>query len=180
MYGIQTAWLYGILMTSFENDVKMYGIQTFWNHNITLFLFENDVKMYGIQTMKTTRNLRESVWEWCKNVWYSNITNGQMHLRLVWEWCKNVWYSNIDSAGKCNYAVWEWCKNVWYSNLHSDHLQPIEFENDVKMYGIQTVSLEQAIDQLVWEWCKNVWYSNLWVKKYFAQWNDKTRYFHGL
>ena len=24
-----------------------------------------------------------------------------------------------------------------------------KFENDVKMYGIQTVSLEQAIDQLV-------------------------------
>ena len=36
-------------------------------------------------------------------------------------------------------AVWEWCKNVWYSNLYVSRIRVDWFENDVKMYGTQTV-----------------------------------------
>ena len=35
--------------------------------------------------------------------------------------------------------VWEWCKNVWYSNSIARKSSSIKFENDVKMYGTQTL-----------------------------------------
>ena len=58
---------------------------------------------------------------------------------VVWEWCKNVWYSNSTQMQNAVIAVWEWCKNVWYSN--SRYIEPdvVQFENDVKMYGTQTM-----------------------------------------
>ena len=43
-----------------------------------------------------------------------------------------------DSA-KSDSSVWEWCKNVWYSNKERLFTPFIRFENDVKMYGTQTV-----------------------------------------
>ena len=57
----------------FENDVKMYGIQTSQQTHGWKYLFENDVKMYGIQTCAETIATAIIVWEWCKNVWYSNL-----------------------------------------------------------------------------------------------------------
>ena len=60
--------------------------------------------------------------------------------------------------------VWEWCKNVWYSNRWISHLLGWLFENDVKMYGTQTIVLLFIPILSVWEWCKNVWYSN--IKKF--------------
>ena len=100
----------------FENDVKMYGIQTIWECSKSSELFENDVKMYGIQTRIMLFTKRSIVWEWCKNVWYSNSNGIKTNVVTVWEWCKNVWYSN------------------WYKPI----MVYIKFENDVKMYGIQT------------------------------------------
>ena len=122
------------------------------------------------------------VWEWCKNVWYSNFTLVLVTFAIVWEWCKNVWYSNISKVVPRRNAVWEWCKNVWYSNWNSVWYPEVLFENDVKMYGTQTISWNQMTVPLfendvkmygtqtvppniallapVWEWCKNVWYSN--------------------
>ena len=100
------------------------------------------------------------VWEWCKNVWYSNgvqthytprmfendvkmygtqtIQTPYSHGFTVWEWCKNVWYSNESFIDSYGIVVWEWCKNVWYSNFVTFSIPP----------------------STVWEWCKNVWYSN--------------------
>ena len=60
---------------------------------------------------------------------------------FVWEWCKNVWYSNILVNLLNPWIVWEWCKNVWYSNKGQMCLFGILFENDVKMYGTQTICL---------------------------------------
>ena len=90
---------------------------------------------------KSCNIMTGGVWEWCKNVWYSNLYNFDAVLWQVWEWCKNVWYSNTRWRKLKNVIVWEWCKNVWYSNiwitLHNIRL----FENDVKMYGTQTSSV---------------------------------------
>ena len=59
-------------------------------------------------------------------------------LLSVWEWCKNVWYSNLPILNVYHMLVWEWCKNVWYSNSYQMFTLTRLFENDVKMYGIQT------------------------------------------
>ena len=79
------------------------------------------------------------VWEWCKNVWYSNTLSRETYCTLVWEWCKNVWYSNK----KLSDTIREWFENdvkmygiqtmICYENSNG------KFENDVKMYGIQTM-----------------------------------------
>ena len=79
----------------------------------------------------------------------------------VWEWCKNVWYSNQPIHSHLIQAVWEWCKNVWYSNDGKAVDAETGFENDVKMYGTQTMATRIILCTAVWEWCKNVWYSNL-------------------
>ena len=59
---------------------------------------------------------------------------------LVWEWCKNVWYSNELGDEKCTvkfendvkmYGTQTSCVGITF--------RP-GFENDVKMYGTQTVS----------------------------------------
>ena len=88
-----------------------------------------------------------AVWEWCKNVWYSNYRSSFWYSSTVWEWCKNVWYSNWKVLLRFHPCVWEWCKNVWYSNDANKILYIYEFENDVKMYGTQTLSkpLSQCI-----------------------------------
>ena len=57
---------------------------------------------------------------------------------LVWEWCKNVWYSNRYVYWTISLWVWEWCKNVWYSNPPLIGFTESSFENDVKIYGTQT------------------------------------------
>ena len=36
------------------------------------------------------------------------------------------------------HAVWEWCKDIWYSNREPLFVVTPSFENDVKIYGIQT------------------------------------------
>ena len=36
------------------------------------------------------------------------------------------------------YYVWEWCKDIWYSNIVYPAINDEQFENDVKIYGIQT------------------------------------------
>ena len=122
----------------FENDVKTYGTQTNISCCISCCMFENDVKTYGTQTMHLNHTIGALVWEWCKNVWYSNYWNHSSTSLSVWEWCKNVWYSNGYILQPVFREVWEWCKNVWYSN-----------KKGVILWQKQ-----------VWEWCKNVWYSN--------------------
>ena len=74
MYGTQTIVDSLCTNNKFENDVKMYGTQTavWWESKKQPF--ENDVKMYGTQTYCTSYLLYFLVWEWCKNVWYSNIS----------------------------------------------------------------------------------------------------------
>ena len=100
--------------------------------------FENDVKTYGTQTISAWYRVSIMVWEWCKNVWYSNKQNQNQKDTIVWEWCKNVWYSNA-SCRRCRVLlVWEWCKNVWYSNFGATSAISAWFENDVKTYGTQT------------------------------------------
>ena len=101
------------------------------------------------------------VWEWCKNVWYSNQPIHSHLIQAVWEWCKNVWYSN-QSMNQKWYRMFEndvkmygtqTCGRVSNKNY--------TFENDVKMYGTQTMATRIILCTAVWEWCKNVWYSNL-------------------
>ena len=94
------------------------------------------------RSAKSTNPL--SVWEWCKNVWYSNKERHYTVMRVVWEWCKNVWYSNKPKITSMQISVWEWCKNVWYSNWPSAWITIGRFENDVKMYGIQTIANEET------------------------------------
>ena len=43
-------------------------------------------------------------------------------------------------------SVWEWCKNVWYSNLWHFDCTRKAFENDVKMYGTQTIKVKDSIN----------------------------------
>ena len=52
--------------------------------------------------------------------------------------------------------VWEWCKNVWYSNSYLSLQLADRFENDVKMYDIQTEEYPQGTYFIVWEWYKIV------------------------
>ena len=132
-------WISHLLGWLFENDVKMYGTQTAIGWCSVEGAFENDVKMYGTQTVKTWNQSRPKVWEWCKNVWYSNDFLLPSDLQSVWEWCKNVWYSNNGYISRVYTSVWEWCKNVWYSNLDLSCVVLCRFENDVKMYGTQTL-----------------------------------------
>ena len=47
--------------------------------------------------------------------------------------------------------VWEWCKNVWYSNCSMYQKGTLQFENDVKMYGIQTLSVPSTL----YSWFEN-------------------------
>ena len=138
MYGTQTDWTGANRCFMFENDVKMYGTQTIPLRFKSDSLFENDVKMYGTQTKLDILDYRNGVWEWCKNVWYSNLHWPFWPSQAVWEWCKNVWYSNSQMQTYTVRSVWEWCKNVWYSNCAMVLRQSPEFENDVKMYGTQT------------------------------------------
>ena len=93
-------------------------------------------------------------------------------IKCVWEWCKNVWYSNTEVVIYDGHIVWEWCKNVWYSNCSCCFLPSGVFENDVKTYGTQTSvcqiwlvaqfendekrmlnwSVPKSVIR-VWEWC---------------------------
>ena len=56
----------------------------------------------------------------------------------VWEWCKDIWYSNKHLEKITTKHVWEWCKDIWYSNDYDYEATYQKFENDVKIYGIQT------------------------------------------
>ena len=42
------------------------------------------------------------------------------------------------------HTVWEWCKDIWYSNSSPASVPINAFENDVKIYGIQTEALLSA------------------------------------
>ena len=79
-----------------------------------------------------------NVWEWCKDIWYSNFAVTICCRWRVWEWCKDIWYSNGFAVVFGVVSVWEWCKDIWYSNLPDGIASVLEFENDVKIYGIQT------------------------------------------
>ena len=87
---------------------------------------------------------------------YGIQTWGHCFQPLVWEWCKNVWYSNEAIENAFSTAVWEWCKNVWYSNCFGGNRPEFWFENDVKMYDIQTEEYPQGTYFIVWEWYKIV------------------------
>ena len=58
MYGAQTAKIYEMLHSRFENDVEMYGAQTFHDNVSTIFMFENDVEMYGAQTVTSRKDAK--------------------------------------------------------------------------------------------------------------------------
>ena len=83
-----------------------------------------------------------------------------IHHSIVWERCKNVWYSNLElqlqEAVKFENDV------KMYGIQTGGKIQKLsdKFENDVKMYGIQTLLVFYHVQLLVWERCKNVWYSN--------------------
>ena len=55
---------------------------------------------------------------------------------------KLIWITNAVGY------VWEWCKDIWYSNLPMYIIPSWLFENDVKIYGIQTgyLALYDAIE----------------------------------
>ena len=60
------------------------------------------------------------VWEWCKNVWYSNLLLTSF---IVHEFENDVkMYGTQTSSARCKGYNW--------------------FENDVKMYGTQTYSIQ--------------------------------------
>ena len=94
----------------------MYGIQTVKREIGNLSEFENDVKMYGIQTCKLSFAWHFIVWEWCKNVWYSN---GETQYLVT-----ALFENDVKMYGIQTVALYDETETV--------------FENDVKMYGIQT------------------------------------------
>ena len=65
-----------------------------------------------------------------KAIEYSNTS--------VWEWCKNVWYSNSSDL-LCDWHLFENDVKM-YGTQTSSSVQCLiaMFENDVKMYGTQT------------------------------------------
>ena len=63
----------------------------------------------------------------------------------VWEWCRNVWCSNLASCHFYNFWVWEWCRNVWCSNSKLYLFPSVKFENDVEMYGAQTCNTVKSV-----------------------------------
>ena len=71
---------------------------------------------------------------------YAN--DGDLFLNFeVWEWCKNVWYSNTAIAG---YQEGKFENDVkMYGTQTESELNKVHgrFENDVKMYGTQTICL---------------------------------------
>ena len=52
------------------------------------------------------------------------------------------------TSGNDRRIVWEWCKNVWYSNCSMYQKGTLQFENDVKMYGIQTIPRKMIAKRL--------------------------------
>ena len=60
------------------------------------------------------------------------------NIQLVWEWCKNVWYSNSSDL-LCDWHLFENDVKM-YGTQTSSSVQCLiaMFENDVKMYGTQT------------------------------------------
>ena len=105
------------------------------------------------------------VWEWCKDIWYSNLIISTHFLPPVWEWCKDIWYSNGQLVYKGEgmfendvkiYGIQTWKKwiiaNVWFENdvkiygiqtSSAGSTSSALFENDVKIYGIQTIKWAQ-------------------------------------
>ena len=69
-------------------------------------------------------------------------------MMMVWEWCKDIWYSNHGEKRLLARTVWEWCKDIWYSNLQNTLQTNGAFENDVKIYGIQTYGVAFVLGQL--------------------------------
>ncbi len=128
-YNILTVWVpvfyandgISFLNLRFENDVKMYGTQTNEELFTYYFQFENDVKMYGTQTPLFEEAVAEQVWEWCKNVWYSNLRHNDSGVRL------------FENDVKM-YGTQTWCYQT-----HTVY----QFENDVKMYGTQTAGMPE-------------------------------------
>ena len=79
------------------------------------------------------------VWEWCKNVWYSNISI-MLHTSHMFE--NDVKMYGTQTSG----TVWE--ETYWFENdvkMYGTQTTTgaicctAEFENDVKMYGTQTL-----------------------------------------
>ena len=59
-------------------------------------------------------------------------------VNTVWEWCKSIWYSNIFTATATGTAFENDVK-VYGTQTNSDNEVCIKkFENDVKVYGTQT------------------------------------------
>ena len=88
--------------------------------------------------LRSNEKCIEAVWEWCKNVWYSNPVSSLHRYQFVWEWCKNVWYSNWISANVF-LALFENDVKMYGTQTEKfSEWQVIPFENDVKMYGTQT------------------------------------------
>ena len=108
--------------------------------------------------------MHQSVWEWCKNVWYSNVLPMGVYAIEVWEWCKNVWYSNNQGETHITDSVWEWCKNVWYSNCSSCPVWLRSVWEWCKNVWYSNNDDREHHKHDVWEWCKNAWYSNtIWT-----------------
>ena len=61
MYGTQTTKFQVLILSLFENDVKMYGTQTQRATLPILTWFENDVKMYGTQTAQKQAAFTQSL-----------------------------------------------------------------------------------------------------------------------
>ena len=59
----------------------------------------------------------------------------------VWEWCKNVWYSNSQIITKLDFLFENDVKMYGIQTMISATRAKAQFENDVKMYGIQTFRL---------------------------------------
>ena len=93
-YGTQTNLQGQMDDAEFENDVKTYGTQTLHDTIIPYFMFENDVKTYGTQTAdipaEQVQVFENDVKTYGTQTIYARLYVGNM----VWEWCKNVWYSN--------------------------------------------------------------------------------------
>ena len=88
--------------------------------------------------LKRMQQNSEEVWEWCKNVWYSNQGFSKL-LGIPFENDVKMYGTQTsgDSSGGCD--VFENDVKMYGTQTCVESISfLIAFENDVKMYGTQT------------------------------------------
>ena len=101
-------------------------------------VFENDVKIYGIQTVPAPQRHAVIVWEWCKDIWYSNSKCEKNAVYMFENGVKIYGIQTSTFTTASNIAFENDVKIYGIQTLFAREAHKVMFENDVKIYGIQT------------------------------------------